>query len=90
MDDFKIIAKEPEIYMKEIQDKYLVKHVGEPEYYLGNDYTQNRHGYFIIGSDTYVREALARIERDVTTNSIAKSNIPRRTETILNLMSPLF
>ncbi len=78
VDDFKIIAKEPEIYIWEIQDKYLVKHVGEPKYYLGNDYTQNCHGYFIIGSDTYVKEALARIERDVTSNSVANSNIPMK------------
>jgi hypothetical protein len=39
VDDFKIIAKDPWKYMKIIQSQYiLVKDIGPPLYYLGNDY----------------------------------------------------
>jgi hypothetical protein len=38
VDDFKIVAKNPWKYMMIIQSQYMVKDIGPPLYYLGNDY----------------------------------------------------
>jgi hypothetical protein len=38
VDDFKIVTKDPWKYMKIIQSQYIVKDIGPPLYYLGNDY----------------------------------------------------
>lgn len=43
VDDFKIVAKDCEQYMVELQKVYLIKHIGPPDYYLGNDYMKS-HG----------------------------------------------
>ena len=51
VDDFMIASKKPEIAMEEIQSVHLVKDSskGPPDYYLGNDYKQDKQGQWCIG-----------------------------------------
>ena len=65
VDDFMIASRKPETAMEEIQSVYLVKDSskGPPEYYLGNDYKQDKHGRWCIGCKKYLTEAIIRIEK---------------------------
>ena len=64
VDDFKIVGKDPMKWMKQIQSRFLVKTVEEPKYYLGNDYVlDDDTGRYRVGSTTYVKECLAKVER---------------------------
>ena len=65
VDDFMIASKKPEIAMEEIQSVYLVKDSskGPPDYYLGNDYKQDKQGRWCIGCKKYLTEAILRIEK---------------------------
>jgi hypothetical protein len=38
VDDFKIIAKQPECWMDMVKGTFLVKESGDPDYHLGNNY----------------------------------------------------
>lgn len=62
VDDFTIAAKDPAHWMSLIQAQYVVKDIGPPKYYLGNDYFTGSDGFCYVGSSTYVCEALRRIE----------------------------
>jgi hypothetical protein len=62
VNDFTIVAKEPFKWMGEIQSGYLVKDIGPPTYYLGNDYFTDSPGNKYVGSSTYVCEAIRKVE----------------------------
>ena len=64
VDDFKIVAREPEKWLQYVQDSFLVKESGPRKYYLGNDYSYHDHlGLWTFGGATYTKEAIARVER---------------------------
>ena len=63
VDDFKIVARDPSHWMKKIQDVFIVKSIGPPKYYLGNDYSRDSTtGQWQVGCTTYIKEALRRVE----------------------------
>jgi len=72
VDDFKIIAKEPQKYMDSLKAVYDIKDEHPPEYYLGNDY-EYVDGHWNIGSRTYVKEAIDKIQREFGTLGKKKS-----------------
>ena len=76
VDDFMIVSKNPDIIMKEIESIYLVKDSskGPPDYYLGNDYKQDKKGRWCIGCQRYLTEAVERIENIFGT--LPKKNSP--------------
>jgi hypothetical protein len=65
VDDFTIFAKDPWQYMKKLQSMYVIRDVGPPKYYLGNDFFRDADGGKYIGSSTYVTEAVAKVEAKV-------------------------
>ena len=63
VDDFKIVAKDPTMWMTKIKAIFTVKSEGPPSYYLGNDYTfSEEQDAWILSCTTYVKETLRRIE----------------------------
>ena len=38
VDDFKIVARDPDCWLPQISGVFLLKSTGPPSYYLGNDY----------------------------------------------------
>jgi hypothetical protein len=44
VDDFMVLAGDPEAVMDMIQLSTLLKSIGPPDYYLGNDYKKDRQG----------------------------------------------
>ena len=63
LDDFKIVARDPKRWMDLIETKFALKSVGPPSYYLGNDYNWSpEEKAWVIGCQTYVKEAVHRIE----------------------------
>ena len=63
VDDFKIVAKDPDCWMIKIKATFLVKSAGPPKYYLGNDFTHvPKYGFWTVGYTTYTLEAIQRIE----------------------------
>lgn len=77
VDDFKIVAKDPWHYMKIIQSQYIVKDIGPPSYYLGNDYFVRPDGFRYVGSSTYVKEALRRVQDKFGELTKERSPAPR-------------
>jgi hypothetical protein len=76
VDDFKIVAKDPQSIMLKLQEKYLIKDVHPPRYYLGNDYVRREDGTTAIGSTTYVKEVLRRLEQEYGT--LGKDRTPAK------------
>lgn len=65
VDDFKIIAKDPQHWMDKIQMKFKLKSVGPPSYYLGNNYHWSEsHGAWTTSCTTYITECIRKIEAD--------------------------
>ena len=63
VDDFKVWAKHPERWAKTIGDKFQLKVVEKPRYYLGADYSYSEeHKGYYIGSHTYIKECIRKVE----------------------------
>jgi len=62
VNNFIIIAKDPQPYMAQLKKPFTIKNDGVPTFYLGGDVTVN-DGTVLLGSKTYVREALAKVEK---------------------------
>ena len=64
VDDFKVVAKDPMMWIDRIAAAFLVKEHGPRNYYLGNDYTyHDGQDVWTYGCQTYSKEAVARVER---------------------------
>jgi hypothetical protein len=61
-DDFMIVSKKPEAVMEALEEVYVIKAKGPPDYYLGNDYKKDSRGRWAIGCKRYLKEALSRVE----------------------------
>jgi Reverse transcriptase (RNA-dependent DNA polymerase). len=63
VDDFKIVAKDPERWMEMIKGTFLVKESGERDYYLGNNYKyHSAHDVWTMGSTTFALESIRHVE----------------------------
>lgn len=63
VDDFKIVARDPDHWLIKIKERFLVKTSGPPDYYLGNDYRfEETEGIWTVGSTTYTKEAIRKVE----------------------------
>eukprot|EP00957_Ditylum_brightwellii_P007349 557772-Ditylum_brightwellii.AAC.1 len=49
--------------METIRAVYNVKSVGPPEYYLGNNFKKDKKGYWMIGCNKCIVEAVSHVER---------------------------
>ena len=79
VDDFKIVARDPNIWMNKIKDNFLVKSAGEPDYYLGNHYRyEEKERLWTYDCNKYVTEAIRKTEK--TVGSIKYRNTPLPTE----------
>ncbi len=75
VDDFKIVAKDPDYWLVKIKERFLVKTSGKPDYYLGNDYRfEGNEGIWTVGSKTYAAEAIRKVEEQM--GVIPKANTP--------------
>ena len=65
VDDFKIVAKDPERWMTHIEQTFLVKESGVRDYYLGNNYKYHEgQDLWSYGCDSYVAEAIKKVEAE--------------------------
>ncbi|KAI2489419.1 Reverse transcriptase (RNA-dependent DNA polymerase) [Fragilaria crotonensis] len=65
VDDFKIVARDPERWKSLISAAFLLKSIGPPAYYLGNDYHFSvDENAWVISCATYLKECVRRIEAD--------------------------
>jgi len=63
VDDFKIVARDPERWMTQIKGVFCIKGDGPPSYYLGNDYTfDEEEQCWVTGCTTYLKEAIRKVE----------------------------
>lgn len=64
VDDFKVVARDPGLWVDRIAGAFLVKEHGPRSYYLGNDYTyHDGEDMWTYGCKTYAKEAIDRVER---------------------------
>jgi hypothetical protein len=62
VDDFKIVAKEPEWWRDQISSSFLLKSIGPPSYYLGNDYNwSEEEKAWVLGCATYIKECIRQL-----------------------------
>ena len=65
VDDFKIVARNPDRWNDQIAAAFLLKSVGPPAYYLGNDYNFSKdENAWVLGCATYIKEYICRVETD--------------------------
>ena len=78
VDDFKIVAKTPERWKDRISASFLLKSIGPPSYYLGNDYNYSeQEGAWVLSCATYVKECIRKIEADLgDSNSLYRHRTP--------------
>lgn len=63
VDDFKVVAKNPQRWVDAIASKFTLKNSGPPDYYLGNDYQWSpSESAWVLGSQTYTKECVRRVE----------------------------
>ena len=69
VDDLMIASKNPQQIIKELEEDYLLKGVGEPQYYLGGDVVVlddqwKKHGIkYALGSHTYLGNVIPKLEK---------------------------
>ena len=64
VDDFKVVAKDPSIWIDRIASVFVIKQYDPRNYYLGNNYTyHSRQDVWTYGCQTYVKEGVTRVER---------------------------
>ena len=65
VDDFKIVARDPERWKSFISAAFLLKSIGPPAYYLGNDYNFSQsENAWVLSCATYLKESVRRLEAD--------------------------
>ena len=65
VDDFKIVARDPERWKAHISATFLLKSIGPPAYYLGNDYNfSETDNAWVVSCATYLKECVRRLESD--------------------------
>jgi hypothetical protein len=57
-----ICSKDPKNIMDQLEKIYIVKSIGPPDYYLGNDYKKDKKGRWCIGRKKYLKEAITRVK----------------------------
>ena len=63
VDDFKVVAKDPQRWVDAIGRSFQLKCAGAPDYYLGMDYKYNEEEKcWQTGTNTYIKECINRIE----------------------------
>ena len=64
VDNFKVVVKDPDIWIERIASVFLIKEHGPRNYYLGNDYKLHDDQYmWTYGIYTYEKNVVARVER---------------------------
>ncbi|MGH7955026.1 MAG: reverse transcriptase domain-containing protein, partial [Gloeomargaritales cyanobacterium] len=61
VDDILVLAKEPKQYMDKLSEKYTLRDVKQPDYYLDSSFTR-QNGRWYCSAGTYIKEAISRIE----------------------------
>ena len=65
VDDFKIVAKDPERWKSLISAAFMLKSIGPPTYYLGNDHNfSSDENAWVLSCSTYLKECIRRLESD--------------------------
>ena len=65
VDDFKIVASDPDHWLTQISGVFLLKSTGPPLYYLGNDYEwSTSENAWVLGCSTYIKECICHLEED--------------------------
>ncbi len=65
VDDFKIVARNPDRWKTQISAAFLLKSIGPPAYYLGNDYNFSvGENAWVVGCATYIKECIRRVESE--------------------------
>ena len=62
--DFKVVSKNPQMWIDKMVFVFLVKEYGSRNYYLSNDYIfHETHDMWTYGCNIYATDAVARVER---------------------------
>ena len=75
IDDFVIVSKTPEIYIKKLQEAFPIRNIERnPTSYLGNDLTLNKNKTMKVSMTKYINETIRRFEQKHGT--LRKENVP--------------
>ena len=65
VDNFKIVARDPDRWLTQISGVFLLKSTGPPSYDLGNDYVWSpSENTWVLGCSTYIKECICHLEED--------------------------
>jgi hypothetical protein len=75
VDDIIIVAKEPEVYLKKIQDVFPIRDIEKsPSYYLGNNLEIRENETIKVSSQKYITEVIRKYESKH--GPLRKENVP--------------
>jgi hypothetical protein len=86
VDDLLVFSRDPSPIIEEIRDDYILKGVGEPEYYLGADMEalnqewQKDSATSAIASNTYIKRVTERFELLEGGNPLPNASVPMSSE----------
>ena len=64
VDDFMIISTNPEKYMKQFTDQFVVRHIEmDPTEYLGTQWSKTGSGQHFINMEKYIKESIRVLEK---------------------------
>jgi hypothetical protein len=79
VDDFLITAKDPWVYMKKLQEIYVIKDPKPPDSYLGATYNVCPNETWSITASDYIKEAIRQIEKRLEI-TLREEKTPMKTE----------
>ena len=65
VDNFKIVACDPNCWLTQFSGVFLLKSTGPPSYYLGNDYVwSTSENAWVLGCSKYIKECIHQLDED--------------------------
>ena len=62
VDNFKMVAKDPDYWLLIVKEHFLVKSARQPNYYLGIDFCfEDNKGLWTVSSKTYAAKAVGKV-----------------------------
>ena len=74
-DDLMVVSKDPREIMDALCKVYTIKKIQEPDFHLGCNYKRNSDGSWSIGTETYVKESLMKVQ-DIIGKTLGKEGTP--------------
>jgi Reverse transcriptase (RNA-dependent DNA polymerase) len=75
-DDLMVVAKQPQVIFDKLLEIYTIKKIEAPSFHLGCDYVLDGSGKWLIGTTSYIKEALEKVKLLLGKKDLGKDDTP--------------